>query len=588
MNYLHVLILVGDHSDDITFVVTHMAMNQILFLNPEFSGSLRNQQEIEFEQSCRRSHAAIVSHRVRKHKLSSIQKKLQRRRHPVKEQDRAQDQKLPITNLSQTHTAGVNCIALYHGDTASESRGLAFFRQRTAVEWSGWKDTEFWTTFIIQASFTSSALRHALVGLAACHESYEASSYDRKESLQQMGIIQGQRALKCLNQEYLTLSTSAILATYIGISVFAARLHPGAYAKIWTLLHEFYDQLKTSQIGSLDEAYMRCYLEPIIERQSSRSAHFLDLSWNLARTPAEYFKSTTEVSVPNSFADLRHARDILEALLHSAAYEFKTKSGSTDRPSPATALMRKWYEALQIYRDTKASSEGTKQSLDILRAYARMNIVMIQTMDTETEMVFDDHLDAYNELAKTFEQFVQFEKKSRRKAANFGADGCFTTLIGHAATRWCREPSIRRKLIRLLYECNRVEGFETAETWGMVADNMRKIEEAGVHPPPTSCYDIPAANRVRMVRSLFYFEPSLLQIRYVRPDLPKGEAEEACFLQDPQGPSHLSSIYPFPEEQLTLLPDLDVGKDYFSWLDKRTNTYRTTKGSNFYFPLPRC
>ena len=54
--------------------------------------------------------------------------------------------------------------------TALEKRSLDFFRSRTSIELAGCMVSELWSSFVLQAAYNSSAIKHAVIALGALHE----------------------------------------------------------------------------------------------------------------------------------------------------------------------------------------------------------------------------------------------------------------------------------------------------------------------------------------------------------------------------------------------------------------------------------
>lgn len=55
-----------------------------------------------------------------------------------------------------------------------ERRSFDFFRKRTALQLSGFFDSEFWNRSVPQATLHEPAIRHAVLALSALHERFES------------------------------------------------------------------------------------------------------------------------------------------------------------------------------------------------------------------------------------------------------------------------------------------------------------------------------------------------------------------------------------------------------------------------------
>lgn len=570
----------------------------ICFLDPQVPGSSQTKYEVELQHSLRRSHAAAISHRVRQQEPLAVAKRVQKlRRRKVKSEDkRGRESSIGEGSSSEDSGHAISApLTVLSGVPRHEVRSLRFFLQKTVNEWSGWQDSEFWIRFALPASFECSALRHALVGLATCHEFHEAKIESSRRALRQTSIYHGQQALRCLNDDYERLPTSAILASYVVFSTLAARIDGAVYLHTLKRLTQFFDQLKQPGRKLLlvvpsDEHYVRHYLEPMIERQRSRFAHFTDFLWNLAEIPASYFY-VAHVSVPEIFADLKHARDVLDMVLYFATYRYKINGYTTSRlTADASDELERWYQALQLFQDIETISEEDMHSLKILRVCAKINGIMIRTMNTKTEMVFDDYIDVYEELADVFENVIAFERRIDRPPTKFGVDGNFLIVIGNTAMRFCRDPTVRHKLIQLLKESNRMESWDNATAWSLACELTQSAEESGIDPPPSTCHDIPEHNRLRLIRAQYWLKKHEARLHYIAGGSEDSRVRVLPISRYNRGDGRLAPMYSEEEVQKWqdgVSPDLDCGRGYYTWWDSQERTYYTTRASEFYFPLPR-
>lgn len=104
--------------------------------------------------------------------------------------------------------------------TAEEKRGFSYFLHNTAAELSGYYDSSFWESLLLQASTAEPALRHAVIAIGALHESfanklldYSPDSIERGFSINQYTKAIGhlRRSLAAGNQQPLTALMSCIL-----------------------------------------------------------------------------------------------------------------------------------------------------------------------------------------------------------------------------------------------------------------------------------------------------------------------------------------------------------------------------------------
>lgn len=461
--------------------------------------------------------------------------------------------------------------------------------ERTAVEWSSWYDREFWTILVPQAAESHPTLKYAMVALGAYHESLEAHlANDRRTSCRALCERSGNKALNSLRLNYDNMSFAAILCCYVALTEFAAVL--GQYAFLQALKSQFaiiedlrnLQAQRQTQIAprESDEHYIFNYLAPLMEKQKSRVGHIVDPIYLLRVTPAHHFY-VPEVYIPKFFASLWQARQNLALLLDWTTYRMKTKcSNETRIPLESEVWLEQWSARLQEFRGSSTMSRPEYCSWRILASVAKVCFMMIENMFTEDEMGFDRYEAVYQEFASAASEVLTYEGSGTK--IRFGVDSGLISLIGWMARIWCRDPTIRRQLIRLLLSVQRREGLESTPAWSSVCRWIQQEEESGIVPPPQRACDVPREKRLRLESAHFYFQKKLMVRRALRYPYDGSNTVESWVSSVPgfhDGP--LQS--PSAEDQST--PDLILGKGFSSFL--KDGRMETIEVHRFTFPIPR-
>lgn len=467
---------------------------------------------------------------------------------------------------------------------AIEARSLQFFLERTCMEWSGWHDSKFWNELALQVASSHLNVQYALASLGAYHESLETTDPDQRLFLTSFAIGRARKALDCLIVSYDNLPFSAILATYVVITTALLLMEQGKFYSLLKLQCNMLEQYQRQsiQISQFERHSVDGYLKPIIERQKAQAGSFIDFLYNLRAAPASQFSHSSPVTIPANFTSVHHARSTLESLLEWAVHAVKTNQlRSAEVQSHRDCYLRSLSHYL--YR-TNVVSEQDRCNTWLLKLAAHFGTIMIDrvTKNEDDELFFDAYTPLYAEFADCFRRVIQLQRlKARRKDASrsFGVDGMLS-LAGQVAARWCRDPKIRRDIIRSLFDTSRREGNEDSGIWGNYCEAIMQVEEQGLTNPKT-CHEIPLQNRVKVHLSTFL--PN--QVHHIQ------------YFVYPWGHADTKDIYiRHHTEKKSFEGDIDtadgtafmiVGRGYCSVRDSMSPSgYHTLKDLRFFFPIP--
>lgn len=498
----------------------------------------------------------------------------------------------PVTNLANT--------------THAESRSLAFFREKTALEWPGWCDAEFWRVLAPQACYAYPTVKHAIASIGAYHEGLttDVEDEDAFDRHKEFAFNQSKKALACLSRDYDAMPISAILVAYTAIAAASTYMHDSLYWQAIRMQCNIIDSIRANQtnLSQPEKLYITQYLEPIIERQRAKAGQYIDLLYCLKLTPAMHFYISTPVVIPERFQSLYQAESILESFLHYTTYFTKLLHlPPLSIPNECEDLHNAWLHALDVFRSTFSERTPEYISVSILRSCGNLGVMMIKTMHApeSDESIFDTFTDYFAELRDTNRELLSlFSPTPGRAHVRFGVDVSWITLIGNAASRWCRDPQIRSELINMLRMCRRHEAIEAAFIWGEVAIHAKSLEERYLTIPPRSCHDIPAKHRVRVnLTSFLWTEHKRVQrIQYHFHPYEDTDYRDFCVLHS-LGRETDTSDYPAETELLKMptdlmtgddVPQMVMGRGFTSWLKPNSkDEYHTIKDPNFFFPISR-
>lgn len=273
------------------------------------------------------------------------------------------------------------------------------------------------------------------------------------------------------------------------------------------------------------------------------------------------------------FNTLCQARESLEGVLNTAA--FQVKSGNVIDPT----LLDTWQANFTKLRD----SSDDALWLTIKASYG-MAKIMIETMYSTNETIYDNYLEVYSDVADAYEAMLASSKPGVQY--RFNIDAGFMCLVGWAV-RWCRQPSLRNQLINLLRQTRRNEAAQSSTAWARIVAIVKAIEECGILPPPTSCTDIPEHKRIRVQAAAFYYKARLIRIDYLRHPY-SGSPECVWVPITPPGENGVTFEVEPPGATSQPKPDWIMGPAYSSFaLSDDYENYCTLRSPEFYFFIPR-
>lgn len=473
---------------------------------------------------------------------------------------------------------------------SQEKRSMRYFKEKTAYEWSGYTDYKFWDHLILQASYCEPAIKHAAVALGAFHELANVQrGLPYRDQQQNFAIKQSNIALNRLNADHASMSACSLLSAYVIISAMMLCYSDMSFTRVQQLQFDLFDHImdNPSLVSPAQLSYITEYLEPLVSRQRSKAGYYIDMSWGLRVTPAWCFETADGVKIPESFTSIGHAREVLETLLNWTAYTTKVKQPEPgELPYQAPIYLDLFLFALAEYMKTSTLSKREILRLKLIRISAKLNFMLIRLMHVSSDdlMMFDQFLPDFTEMADVFEEIQNFTEKDTCQGLSFGIDSGLLGFVGNCS-RWCREPTVRRRLISLLWRSGRREGMEGAVAYAAAAEQAMQLEEAGIDPPPSSCHDIPQTKRVKILDSRFWIM-KLMIIRYQT--FPYGPNDFTDIHLPHHGCGSILNTDDFNECIQTESPGVIIGVGYLSTLDFSTGKrHFTIRDPRFYFPVPR-
>ena len=457
------------------------------------------------------------------------------------------------SNQCQRWNALYKAISLRQ--SSSELRSLQFYRERTSAEWSGWYDIPFWQELVPAIAQECEAVNYALTALATAHEGLEGDDAD----LQRLCLVQAGKSMGWMDKHQHDFSWSVWVTHCILLAELTSLVNPRFYFRCLRVLFDILQSMKR------DEHHLR----PLLERICSQHCQQLDPFPSLRRWPPA--EPQPILSIPE-FRTLLEARDYLEKVLNTLLFQIR------NRVCVARCLLSWWLKRF-LQLEGRCDSLGWK----ILRAAYGMSIVQINTFNSNYETDFDQYLEIFSQVADVYESVLHTDDK--KVHYRFNIDTGLTCLAAWAA-KWCREPSIRTRLISLLQSKPRNEGIYSSKTWSSVLEVVRALEEDGIDPRAVSCLEIPEEKRIRLHSLHMDLESSMLRLEVLYH--PYTTSPRTVWIPfSPTGCVHFSS-HISGQSADSFCSEIIQGTADLSFLETRVATkYHVLHSSAFFFTLPR-
>ncbi|ETI22897.1 hypothetical protein G647_04691 [Cladophialophora carrionii CBS 160.54] len=498
------------------------------------------------------------------------------------------------TSPSSPSSRLLQAVSAFPGLEPQELRSLVFFCQRTAPEWSGWRDAAFWNKLILQACHLNRSILHGVVALGALHESSEADGESNERSaLQQLALHQSSKASRMAYETSMSDITT-LISCVIFICLQNLQDSHTAYQLLksgHSLITDIDARLQSGELvlSDSEKTVLDNFLRPIIERLRMRFCSIVDipsaltLSAAIKRSKTEHRLALPEI--PYCFGNLLEGRNKLEEIVDWGQENIDASLLHCEQREQVQALLLNWIAALDDTPVTKRERyEALITSKKLLRAAALVASILFDTLGTGEECNYDHHVDKFAEIIELYKDAIGNPAKAP-KTTSFGIDSGVIDTLAFVAGR-CRDPMIRRSAIALLAQTNRTEGDLQGCTGSTIMQTLMELEEEGLNV--TEANDVPESQRLRIWEDHQYWETGEIRIFFVKwpydPSLGAEVKTASVFL--PLNFSRAAKEKAAPGSPIGL-PNVRYRRGFGAFLEEGTQTYHQITLSSFFMPVPR-
>jgi Fungal Zn(2)-Cys(6) binuclear cluster domain len=396
-----------------------------------------------------------------------------------------------------------------------ESRSLQYFRERTAPVLSSFATVaqEFFNSTLLQAGQVEPAVKHMIIATALLQEAilctpgqYNTNRwYFGQHYSKAIALLTGQGSNPSVETVLMSCLLFLTCENFQGSSM-AGLLHIYSGLKIlkdWKASR----RQKTIAAGSADDLIQN-QIDPIfarLEAQTSvyRSAYNTNHPF-YSESPA---RLQNIPSVPTFFKNLFLARDSLDEvaqwMFHILDMEIYAAPDSST-VLQIRALLDDWHLAFKTY----TASLGDHSRLELRTASAleihyQILSIKLEVSSAKTESIYDSYLSDFTALVQQCEDIIKYRDSAPARnwaeyddrmslfEFDFGMIAPLFMIASH-----CRDPTLRRKAIRLMRYLHRTEGAWDTCSAGKIAESIMEIEERGL-TVIQSCHSITENSRIR-------------------------------------------------------------------------------------------
>ncbi|RDW73412.1 hypothetical protein BP6252_07319 [Coleophoma cylindrospora] len=337
-------------------------------------------------------------------------------------------------------------LGLTNGTSSEEARGLDFFRRVVAPAFSGHSSSYFWTQLVAQIGQQEPAVHHAVVAISSMYEQMSITHHSSLESPRaRFAIGQYNLALKELSSHVKDESTVVLVCI---LFMCIETLQENKQAAIAHCRHGI-TILNRCNGGS---AWVRAHLLPIFTRLSIFPFFF--------GASVENFPSLGDLAsdIPKSFTTLDESCFALDSLVSRSirlirsvdSYRLKVTNAAFipaslyEEQSSVDSSLEAWQERFSSFRLKNPPSHDLVGSYLILEMKYLVSKIWLKSSFECSEMVYDRHLDKFQQLVNLAQQILPWETKRSKVTSKpkFVFEMGYLPLLYFAVIK-CRDLRIR-------------------------------------------------------------------------------------------------------------------------------------------------
>jgi hypothetical protein len=370
--------------------------------------------------------------------------------------------------------------------TSPASSGVDFYHRNVASKVSGYFDSDFWSTLVLQLTQSEPVIRHAVAAIGVAHLDMQEGPRNT------LALQECTTAMRCLSTRIKTDATSPLVPLvacllftcleFIRGNVDSAKVHIISGFKILNSIRHDHYNIKQYYSGELssDGKVIEEYIVPVFARLNTLCLLFYEI---FPPIRSNLHESET------SFTNLTNARvrlfEILDQCLRfiqsvaGKAHELGIEPEDYVRQFHHLCELQLWLNQLKdlLLTTNETKQVDTENAVNLLRIQHRAIFIWISICLSGEECIFDLHTADFAEIIDLGSKIVQADQPLSQL---FSFEMQIIAPLYYTAVK-CRIPHIRKQALVLLRLAPRREGLWSAHTAVRIAERVIEIEENG-HP----------------------------------------------------------------------------------------------------------
>lgn len=420
----------------------------------------------------------------------------------------------------------------FFGDE-QEQRGFHLFRSRTAIQLSGYFDTRFWNSQVLQVGHSEPSIRHGMIALSSLFEAFQldgsgSASKGDADACRRYALQQYNKAVNHLLNRLSSEGDQSMEITLMSCILFIClELLQGRYEAAMTHLQNGLTifsnwQAKTRPADPNPRHKGHMFIAPKKPRSMEddlaelfarldTQATFLGSAGSRLLLETDYEEPDFPVDVFPCFSSLPEARNRLDSIMNAVFRFLRLNVVVGKQPSSFSALSEKAKIGKRLNHWSVAFKAFLESTCGLLSPEEVRNTVILRTQYTTIFIMHSvtlcDSEHIFNRFLSDFRTIVTFSRtalsqgphaKAMSTKPTFSLDMGVIPPLYYTALK-CRDPTVRREAVSLISQNPHREGIWDGGVIVPLAEATIAIEEAGVDHPVTCQEDVPDMARIRDV-----------------------------------------------------------------------------------------
>jgi hypothetical protein len=394
-------------------------------------------------------------------------------------------------------------MTIYVPPQPKASPHVDYYHKVIAPSISGYFDSEFWSSLVLQLSQDEDAVRHAVAAICATHQAKESVALEESNA-----------AIRCLSTKIRTNTTTAIVPL-VACVLFSCREFMGGSVDS-ALLHVFSGLRILNQTTRNGDGIVDKLIAPIYSR--------LNILCVLFGHALPAVHSNNQEIITGSFRSLDDARHQLIEIMDRSLRFIRMASAKLEvadvefedwiNQAKLLSELRAW----QVNLDEIAATSEHGPSEYQLRMHNRTVFIWLSVCLSAEECAVDAHIDGFKEIVELGSRLAL----ATRSSDIFSFEMRIIPPLYYTALK-CRDPSVRRQALNLLASTSPREGLWDARIAMKVAERAMQIEEnelgSSLLPSESSriyaVTELPAEFRPAPFRRATSSVPGIIEVEFI-------------------------------------------------------------------------